>query len=228
MEGNRAGIRTKELIVNTAKKLFYEFGYDDVSITQICQEADITRTKFFYYFKNKEEIADFVCNDVLRNCEIKYFNIVLKLYSKNLAVGVGVAIYVYFASIIENENLLRFYSEVLKSNTASLIGNASYRSILAMLASKAGLDKESFDIYYIATTSVPGTLLYAYKTGVLKDKEEVLNFILQTAIAPLFKTKADRIISDVVSDVKGFRIDLATEFLSEYKVANEESGEDGK
>ena len=95
-----------------------------------------------------------------------------------------------------------------------------------MLASKAGLDKDAFDIYYIATTSVPGTLLYAYKTGVLKDKEEVLNFILQTAIAPLFKTKADRIISDVVSDVKGFRVDLATEFLSEYKVENEESGED--
>lgn len=226
MEGNRAGIRTKELIVNTAKKLFYEYGYDDVSITQICQEADITRTKFFYYFKNKEEIADFVCNEVLRNCEIKYFNIVLKLYSKNLAVGVGVAIYVYFASIMENENLLRFYSEVLKSNTASLIGNASYRSILAMLASKSGQEKESFDLYYIATTSVPGTLLYAYRTGVLKDKESVLEFILQTAIAPLFPSKADKIIADVVSDIQGFRIDLSAEFLSEYKVVSSE--EDGK
>ncbi|MBQ2500638.1 MAG: helix-turn-helix transcriptional regulator, partial [Clostridia bacterium] len=210
------------------KKEFLEKGIEGSSMRDIAAGSSMTVGNLYRYFKNKEEIADFVCNDVLRNCEIKYFNIVLKLYSKNLAVGVGVAIYVYFASIIENENLLRFYSEVLKSNTASLIGNASYRSILAMLASKAGLDKDAFDIYYIATTSVPGTLLYAYKTGVLKDKEEVLNFILQTAIAPLFKTKADRIISDVVSDVKGFRIDLATEFLSEYKVANEESGEDGK
>lgn len=223
MEGNRAGAQTKELIINTAKRLFYDFGFNDVSLSQICQEAGITRTKYFYYFKNKEELADLISNEVIRYCENTMGVDVLKKYYKDPTIGAGVATYLYFEAIINDENLLRFYTEVLQSNSASLIGNNSYRSMLMMLSLKSKLPKSQFDMYYIATTSVPGTLFYAYRQGIIKNKNEILNFILKTAIFPLYPTEAERILEKIDIEIKSLKaqgilkIDLKTAFLENYK-----------
>lgn len=51
---------TKQEILNTAIQLFQKFGYDKVTIAQICKTCDIAKTTFYYYFKSKESlIADF-------------------------------------------------------------------------------------------------------------------------------------------------------------------------
>ena len=51
---------TKDEILNTAINLFKEFGYEKVTIAQICTTCKIAKTTFYYYFKSKESlIADF-------------------------------------------------------------------------------------------------------------------------------------------------------------------------
>ncbi len=223
MEGNRAGAQTKELIVNTAKRLFYDVGFNDVSLSQICNEAGITRTKYFYYFKNKEELADLISNDVIRYCENTMGSSILKKYYKDPTTGAGVATYLYFRAIMADENLLRFYTEVLQSNSASLIGNNSYRSMLMMLALKSKLPKSQFDIYYIATTSLPGPILYAYGNGLLKDKDVILDYLLKSAIYPLYPYKTEDILKKIHEEIEEFdssnqfSLDLKGAFLGEYK-----------
>ena len=49
---------TNSKIIKAATRLFQESGYYDISMENIAKEADIPRTTLYYYFKNKEEIAE--------------------------------------------------------------------------------------------------------------------------------------------------------------------------
>lgn len=52
MEKNSA----KQILFDTALRLFQKYGYDKVTIMQICKEADVTRNAFYYYFNSKEDL----------------------------------------------------------------------------------------------------------------------------------------------------------------------------
>ncbi|CAI6043444.1 TetR/AcrR family transcriptional regulator [Cohnella sp. JJ-181] len=65
---------TKEAILTTSIELFNKYGFEQVTINQICKEINVTKTAFYYHFKSKDElISDFfsfenmVSNDDLLN-----------------------------------------------------------------------------------------------------------------------------------------------------------------
>ena len=47
---------TREKIVNTAWKLFYEKGFGETTINDILREADISKGTFYYYFRSKDDL----------------------------------------------------------------------------------------------------------------------------------------------------------------------------
>ncbi len=49
--------KTKQLFIKTADKLFFQRGYNDVSVDEICKEAGKAKGLFFYYFDKKENIV---------------------------------------------------------------------------------------------------------------------------------------------------------------------------
>ncbi len=50
------GLNTKKTIFRAALVLFYEKGYQQVSVTEICEKAGITRNLFYRYYKDKNDI----------------------------------------------------------------------------------------------------------------------------------------------------------------------------
>lgn len=48
----------KDFILDTAQELFMEQGFDQTSISQILEAAQIARGTLYYYFSSKEEIMD--------------------------------------------------------------------------------------------------------------------------------------------------------------------------
>ncbi len=50
--------KTKLMIIETAIKLFQKNGVSVVTVQDICDEAGIARSSFYYHFKTKEEILD--------------------------------------------------------------------------------------------------------------------------------------------------------------------------
>ncbi len=46
--------KTRNLIYKTALSMFKKFGYDEVSISQICKEAGVSVGTFYHYFESKE------------------------------------------------------------------------------------------------------------------------------------------------------------------------------
>lgn len=47
---------TREKIINTAWKLFYEEGFGETTINDIIREADISKGTFYYYFRSKDNL----------------------------------------------------------------------------------------------------------------------------------------------------------------------------
>ncbi|MBC8375076.1 MAG: TetR/AcrR family transcriptional regulator [FCB group bacterium] len=45
-------------ILRTAEDLFMQFGYDRVSVEEICREASVSKVTFYKYFKNKFAVLD--------------------------------------------------------------------------------------------------------------------------------------------------------------------------
>ena len=43
-------------ILRTAENLFMQFGYDKVTVEEICREAGVSKVTFYKYFKNKFEV----------------------------------------------------------------------------------------------------------------------------------------------------------------------------
>jgi AcrR family transcriptional regulator len=43
-------------ILRTAEELFMQFGYDKVTVEEICREAQLSKVTFYKYFKNKFEV----------------------------------------------------------------------------------------------------------------------------------------------------------------------------
>ena len=56
--------RKKELL-DLARKLFVEKGYDNVSIDEIIKKAKMAKGTFYYYFKSKDEMLDLVIDDMV-------------------------------------------------------------------------------------------------------------------------------------------------------------------
>lgn len=57
---------TKEAILSTSIQLFNQYGFDQVTINQICREIGVTKTAFYYHFKSKDElISEFYSLDNL-------------------------------------------------------------------------------------------------------------------------------------------------------------------
>ncbi|MNO43710.1 HTH-type transcriptional regulator TtgR [compost metagenome] len=51
---------TREHIIDSADRLFYERGYEHTSFADIADSVQISKGNFYYYFKSKDEILDAV------------------------------------------------------------------------------------------------------------------------------------------------------------------------
>jgi TetR/AcrR family transcriptional repressor of nem operon len=58
---------TRDEIVESADRLFYERGYEHTSFSDIADAVQISRGNFYYHFKSKDEILDAVINLRLAN-----------------------------------------------------------------------------------------------------------------------------------------------------------------
>ena len=59
--------KVKENIAKCAIKLFKSEGYDSVSVNEICEKANVSRSVFYTMFKGKRDILDYVVSKPQQN-----------------------------------------------------------------------------------------------------------------------------------------------------------------
>ena len=66
--------QTRGLLIQTALALVLEKGYDDISIQEITDRADLGRGTFYIHFKDKEEVIWTAFQDLFRQLELEAHN----------------------------------------------------------------------------------------------------------------------------------------------------------
>lgn len=62
-----SGIEAKERIIKASIELFSQKGYDATRVNDIASAANVNKALIYYYFKNKQDILDFMVRSLLNN-----------------------------------------------------------------------------------------------------------------------------------------------------------------
>jgi AcrR family transcriptional regulator len=113
MATSRKGSQTKKNIINTAKVLFYENGYNKTGIQDIADRADVKLGTITYYYKKKDDMITDIYN-VFFMALYDYVSSVsenLNLYTKYCY-----SLVLYYEAILNDEHNKTLYYEVLVKN----------------------------------------------------------------------------------------------------------------
>lgn len=140
----------KKLLIDAAVKVLSDKGYNDSSIIDITKEAHVSVGTFYSYFKNKEDILEYIYDEI---SEI-YFNI-SKFGSRNIKENPAIKLVKVISSIVLtyqkyqkitqlllirnsyiNEKFQKRYFEILDRTKNTII----------VILKKMNLDKELNDI----------------------------------------------------------------------------------
>lgn len=123
---NRKNTENRQKLIEAAKELFYDQGYDATTLAQISEKSGVNNGLITYYFGSKFNLANEIYTAFMlemRNVIAQRIYEVKKDYS--LELGIGVEQRVMMEVRINNEKLMRFYEEYIKSSGDSQTGEAS-------------------------------------------------------------------------------------------------------
>lgn len=63
---NQQSLQSKQMVTEALLTLMKQYSYQDITITQICQEAKVVRQTFYRNFEQKADIVDFYLESMLQ------------------------------------------------------------------------------------------------------------------------------------------------------------------
>lgn len=112
MASYKVGIKTRAKIIKTVKRLFYEKGYNAVSVTEVCKVADIKLGTFTYHFKTKDQLTQCVYQDYMQKIWDYTDSILHTTDAAELHIH---AISLYYFNIYNDPNITAFHTEIFQS-----------------------------------------------------------------------------------------------------------------
>lgn len=64
--------KTKDNILETAKRLILEHGFDNVSVDSIVEEAGVSKGAFYVHFESKDALASLIIKDYVNEIDMDY------------------------------------------------------------------------------------------------------------------------------------------------------------
>ena len=124
-ETSRSKPSSRERLLEAARQLFYEQGYNATTLAQISEKSGVNNGLITYYFGTKNNLAQEIYNLFLMNIRAE---ISMRLFEKkkefNMALNIAVENRMLLSQKFENPKLLRFYNEYQRgSDSYSPAGN---------------------------------------------------------------------------------------------------------
>ncbi len=161
------GNETKKRIIDCAKKLFIEKGYNNVSVDEIVKEAGSSKGGFYTHFKSKEELI-FNMAPMADEAYLSFSKMDVK-YENNIEKISSLVNYVF--QLMENEIGLEYISVIYSSQIKDLTTyrfltapEREYYNQLKILIEEAQSSKEvtsdlsAEEIVSILTTCIRGVI----------------------------------------------------------------------
>lgn len=207
------GRKTRENIMNTAKKLFYERGYTNTGIQDIAEEAGVKLGTMTYYFKKKTDLVGEIYNTYfmgLYNTIGETLGSDATLFTKYCFTMVC-----FFESILKDSKNARFYYEILAKDASR-----KERLYLIKTFNRSCLDffnktyeKDDLDAYAIINYGAQKEIFMDfYDRELLYEPQSVVEYLVRNTfrILAIDKETLDNTIeqafrfseSGVVSEIK--------------------------
>jgi AcrR family transcriptional regulator len=61
---SKRGVKTRRMIIDNARRIFFERGFRDVSVEELCKIIGISKVTFYRYFENRDELAETVFDEL--------------------------------------------------------------------------------------------------------------------------------------------------------------------
>ena len=111
----RQNTATREKLLETARELFYKQGYSATTLAQISAVSEINNGLMTYYFGSKNNLASEIYTSFVISVRSEVPRQLFDI-KKDYLMELGMAVeWRFMISIkIENENIMRFYTEYIK------------------------------------------------------------------------------------------------------------------
>ena len=113
----KTGIETKQQIIQCAKELFYENGYKNTSVSQICHASDTKLGTFTYYFPKKNDLLNYLYAEYMQKCNDFIDRSHLDLSSPEHHIY---TVMFYYMRLYSDEAIVRFHQEVLSIGSMNM------------------------------------------------------------------------------------------------------------
>lgn len=107
------GDRTKEKIIKASKALFYEFGYNNTTYSQINQVTGLNRALIPYHFQSKKQLGNVVFDAMIASMHDALRDIV---EGRSPEVGISIRMYAYYRIFVDR-SMNRFVMELQREQT---------------------------------------------------------------------------------------------------------------
>lgn len=129
MANYKAGLRTKEKILAESKKLFYEKGYNETSLMDICNATGIRLGNLHYHFPNKSDISKTIYFEIVDYLQRQ----VITLFpDEEELVQLVISLTCHQRLLFQDANYRRFSLQHTKESMVN-ISIEEYRNIVPMV-----------------------------------------------------------------------------------------------
>lgn len=196
------GMQTMNRTCDAAKKLFYEKGYINTTVKDICAEANIKLGTFTYHYESKDSLAV----SIYKELSSAIISSVYTLLKNNNDLDIDefmqdiTSYRTYYTAFHSNENAKRFYSEICNTDE---FRSVNYKMNRQFISSILGLAAKDHHLFYpeeefnlpIMTSLVSGMeIRFAYDLFNYKfeetDEDFLVDFFLFSYYSNFVKDRA--------------------------------------
>lgn len=185
----RSNTANREKLISTARKLFYNQGYEATTLSQISEISKINNGLITYYFGSKSNLASIIYTTFLldfRNEIARQLFEIKKGYK--LELGITMETRCRLSINFQNENLLRFNVEYSKERNLyeHPVDKREHYYKLQRRLINPELSDQDLKLYEVCGLAISEDIIKAYASGYLTgDLENIKNYVIRLTLSML-------------------------------------------
>ena len=189
------GERRKHQIINTAKEMFIEKGFQSTHIGQVCEKLNIARGTVYQYFSNKKEILYAILysviekiEDVFDNDDLEEFfssnpesSVIIKFINDRISRCISILVDEPIVIKLVFKEIIGIDTEVVEKVNESVLKIAKVIGKEVRSLKEKGIFKQNIDPDITASMIIGGVMMLVYEYD--KKNLDVLDNIVVDTIA---------------------------------------------
>lgn len=141
------GIQTKQMLYDTAKRLFYEKGYADTTVKDIVSEAGAKLGTFTYHYSSKESLAADIYRSFIYELNKVISQTLSEVQKECAPLTREVTEYrAFFKAITSSSHIRQFYIDICDTLSFKDISYSMNRQYISNCISLEPICEEQFDL----------------------------------------------------------------------------------